>query len=244
MDQYAIMSEEELAQHVFRRDTAAIGELFTRHRAYFYSIALRELRDEQVAADVVQDVFYSILKKGIGDFDVNRSLRAYVAGCIHNKGLDYVKASERRDKLYRDYESAAEKGDTSLLQLMTEEELDDMVDRQLTNLPREMGRVLALSVKHHLNAREISQLLQKPVTTVNAQLRDGKKKLRPAIVRWLKFYLWYWSLLLAADFYFNKKINFFVGPTTYFLPDSRNQYANDQLTKSNRLQSKHFKNKN
>lgn len=202
---YATMSEEELTLKVFQRDKNAIGELFTRNRPRLFAIALRDLQGDALAADVVQDVFYNILKNGLSSFDVNKSLAAYLTTCVRNKTLDYVKSMSRRDKLYARYERMKEAGGLDHLEQLREEDINEEVDRILANLPKEARQVLTLSLKHELDAREIAELLNKPESTIRTSMRDGKQKVGPKVLRWLKFNVWYWTLLFSLGTHYYLK---------------------------------------
>jgi RNA polymerase sigma-70 factor (ECF subfamily) len=209
MSRYSNASDTELAKKVIELDTDAIAEVYSRYHLHLYGFALSLLNDGQLAKDVVQDVFLRILKNGMKDFDPGLSMKAYLIGGVKYKILDYFKASNRREYYYELYTRFIENGDNTKMEPLRLEEINNMVDKQIANLPNELRKVFILSWKQQKDAREIAAILDKPLHTVNTQLRDARKKIRPALLRWLRVNLWYWSWLFLTEMDIERTKNIF-----------------------------------
>jgi RNA polymerase sigma-70 factor, ECF subfamily len=199
MTNYSKLTEEDLAAKVSVREMDAIAELYKRHKLRLYSIALTRLGDEELAADAVEDVFDKIIRNGAPGYMSGESLVRYLTTAIVNRILDYFKKSRRREQAYHDYSIYMDTARRTQHDPLDYVYIIQLIDQQIAALPREMRKVLTLSLKHHLDAREIADILGKPLATVHTQLRDGRKKIRPALRRWLGLYIWYWLYISLVN---------------------------------------------
>jgi len=230
MSTYSILSDTELAKKVIEQDANAIAEVYDRYHLHLYGFALCMLKDEQLAKDAVQDVFLRILKNGMNDFNPGLPIRTYLIGCVRNKVLDYFKASSRREYYYELYSKFMENGDAARLEPLRLEEINNMMDKQIANLPKELQKVFILSWRQQKDAREIAAILNKPLHTVNTQLRDARKKIRPVLLRWLRFNLWYLSWLFMTEMDMDGTKNLFPDSTAYMSAVARDDYGNFSAT--------------
>ena len=74
---------------------AALEELYDRHGGAVYGLARRVVADEQLAHDVVQEVFLAIWR-GAATYDGSRgSLSTWLFALTHHKSVDAVRRSQR-----------------------------------------------------------------------------------------------------------------------------------------------------
>src|SRR5688572_121785 len=91
-----------LALYARDRSEAAFGQLVTRHIDLVYAAARRQVRDDQLAQDVTQEVFI-LLAKRCGTMDDQIVLPAWLYKAAVLAGRNALKAAARR----RHYEMAA-----------------------------------------------------------------------------------------------------------------------------------------
>jgi len=175
----ASTSDSALVIAVARRDAHALEELFGRYAGQLGALARRVVRDEQLAADVVQEVFVRLWERP-ERFDPERgSLRAFLLADVHGRAVDAVRAEvarrarEERDHAERLLEASPSTGEEAVMRILSEEARGALV--QLTDDER---RAIALAYFGGHSYREVAALLGAPEGTVKSRIRTGLEKLR------------------------------------------------------------------
>jgi RNA polymerase sigma-70 factor, ECF subfamily len=90
------LSDHGLLALVARGDRDAFARLYDMYAGPAYSLALRVVRDRELAADVVQDAFLTIWNQA-GKFDAARGQPStWILTVTHHKAVDMVRREERR----------------------------------------------------------------------------------------------------------------------------------------------------
>src|SRR3954470_13633509 len=90
------LSDHGLLALVARGDTEAFARLYDQYSEAAYSLALRVVRDRELAADVVQEAFLAVWNQA-RTFDVRRGQPStWILTVTHNKAVDAVRREERR----------------------------------------------------------------------------------------------------------------------------------------------------
>jgi RNA polymerase sigma-70 factor (ECF subfamily) len=81
---------------VARGDTASFARLYDQYSEAAYSLALRVVRDRDLAADVVQEAFLAVWKQA-KTFNARRGQPStWILTVTHNKAVDTVRREQRR----------------------------------------------------------------------------------------------------------------------------------------------------
>jgi RNA polymerase sigma-70 factor (ECF subfamily) len=162
-------------------DKAAFAALYDRFSRPLFSVALRVLREEAEAEDVVHDVFLTLWDKA-ADYTPDRgSAFGWAVTLTRNRAIDRVRMRRRRAELLD--ESAAEQlapaapvphADDAL----AARETARSVRAAVSALPPEQQRALELAFFSGLTQQEIAARLQEPLGTVKARIRRGLLRLR------------------------------------------------------------------
>lgn len=114
-----------------------IEQLFHRHYPPMYGVAIRILRNDDLARDIVHDVFETLLVSG--KVDVSGS---YLCAAVRNRCLKYIRSLSVQDRMKEAYSLSAQKiseedwpdDDTiSLIQTTVSQDLTDAC-RRVVNL--------------------------------------------------------------------------------------------------------------
>jgi RNA polymerase sigma-70 factor (ECF subfamily) len=90
------LSDHGLLALVARGDREAFARLYDQYAAAAYSLALRVVRDRDLAADVVQNAFLAVWN-GAARFDPERGQPSHwIMAMTHHKAVDLVRREERR----------------------------------------------------------------------------------------------------------------------------------------------------
>jgi RNA polymerase sigma-70 factor, ECF subfamily len=178
-------SDEELVSRVAAQEAAALRLLLSRHSRLVMRIALRILRDQGEAEEVVQDVFFYVYRRA-ALFDASKGT---VRGWIVQ--LAYHRAFDRRTYLHRRGFYAGTDVASVADTLVGETDLDRQIGSQLSRvqlekafeeLPERQRRTLELFYFEGLDLREIAERLGEPVANVRHHYYRGLKKLQNSAV--------------------------------------------------------------
>lgn len=168
-------SNQDLLDLLGSDSNAAIDIIFLREFDYLCRIAYRVLKDSNQSEDIVQDVFYEFWKKR-DILEVRTSIRAYLKRAVINKTLNFI----RDQKIRLD-------DDSSLAYLDTKEnihleleanEMSEMIDKALEELPPKCRMVFVLSRFEQLSYQEIADQMEISTKTVENHISKALKRLR------------------------------------------------------------------
>jgi RNA polymerase sigma factor (sigma-70 family) len=175
--------DRTLVRGVVEGDGQALEALYARYGRPCYGLARRILTDEQLAQDVVQEVFLTVWRDA-GRFDAARgAFSSWVLSMTHHKAVDAV----RREENLRKRRSPAEA-------LETEESRGPAVDdavwttlrgervrEALQGLPEVQREALVLAYFGGYTQREIAGLTSTPLGTVKTRMLAGMRRMREGL---------------------------------------------------------------
>jgi RNA polymerase sigma-70 factor (ECF subfamily) len=174
------LADEDLMQIARRGDARAFEVIYERHAQAAFSLAYRIMGTRAGAEDVTQDAFLSIWRSG-ERYDRRRgSVRTWVLGIVHHRGIDALRRAtvhaRRRagDEGIEERFEAAERTDAEAAR--REEALT--VRAALGGLPPDQVQVIELAYFGGFTHTEIAEMLDAPVGTIKGRMRLGLKKLR------------------------------------------------------------------
>ncbi len=141
--------------------------------------AIRVVKDQSTAEDIVQEVFYELYrKKETLKID---SLKAYLSRAVFNRSINYVKG--RREIVESNDDTVVDRVETYDSQDQMEyNELENYINKIIDTLPEKCRLVFVLSRFEQLSYKEIAQRLDISVKTVENQMSKALKILRQEFV--------------------------------------------------------------
>ena len=174
--------ERAIVERMSAGDGEALRELYDIHSRAVYSLALRILRVQSDAEDVVQEVFVQAWRQA-ARYDATRGT---VAGWLlmqaRSRSIDRLRARQARPEHAED-ERAADPPDASAgpdIQIVRGEQAR-RVRQALDDLPRLQRTALELAYYEGLTHVEIAEQLEQPLGTIKTRIRQGLLKLRQAL---------------------------------------------------------------
>lgn len=129
---------------------------------------------EDVAYDIVQDVFVSVYEN-TASFDDGRSLRSYLYKSVRNRCYNYLRDRKVEDRRMMLYAEASLTSDS--VGMIEEEELLCLVEEFLEELPAQCREVCRMRLFEDHSFGEIASRLGISENTVRVQLHRGIKKM-------------------------------------------------------------------
>jgi len=168
-------NDPEVVGGIRQGDKGALVRVYDEYSGLVYGVALRVLRNEQAAEDVVQDVFLQLWRNPAA-FDSRRGrLATWLAVITRHKAVDLLRK--------RRFEVGSAETSPLLEPLSNAKRPDWVADAEkakalMARLPAEQRQVLEMSFLDGLTHVEIAARIGEPLGTVKSRIRLGLLFLR------------------------------------------------------------------
>ena len=177
-DRLAHLSDEALVALVARGDETALGELYDRVGRVAYGIALRVVRDRQLAEDAVQEGFLGVWRSAATFRAERGKASAWIVTLVHRRAVDIVRRRERRPAEPLDTErEIADPAGTAEDEAWLGFERHRVV-RALAALPNAQREALELAYYGGYSQSEVAERLGVPLGTIKSRMFAGLARLR------------------------------------------------------------------
>ncbi len=172
--------DRALLRAVAAGNKEALRQLYTRHSAVLFALALKVLTDRTEAEDVLQEAFVQIWKTA-GSYDEGRGKPlGWLIMLTRSRAIDRLRSRKTRgrvtDTLAKD---ASQAGDsTTPADEAQASEAQRAIRQALKSLPSEQRIPIELAYFGGLTQFEIAQQLSQPLGTVKTRMRNGMMRLR------------------------------------------------------------------
>ena len=178
MDDLRDASDAALVVAIGRWREDALAEVYRRHGGAAYALARRLLNDNQLAEEVLQEVFLRLWNTP-ERFDSERgSLRAYLLAQTHGRSVDLLRSeTSRRRREEREARRSPVFGDDierEVIDLTVSEKVKEVV----AGLPTDERQAIELAYFGGHTYREVAVMLETPEGTVKSRIRSGLRRLR------------------------------------------------------------------
>ena len=180
MAAYSTYRDIALWHRVQENDIHAYNELYERYRGVLYVHALRMLKDDDEAYDVVQDVFIHLWERR-GVLVVQSSFSSYLYTSVRNRILDLMAKRKHRWKYIESLQSYLDEGSFETEEKVHAGELARIIEREVAHLPEKMREIFHLSREENFSHKEIAQVLNVSDKTVKKQVSNALSILRKKI---------------------------------------------------------------
>ena len=177
-------TDEDLIELLQTDSDKAIDLIFRQYYKICHLSAIRIVKDEHIAEDIVQEVFLELWKKR-GRHIINTALKAYLRRSVVNRSLNYIRdlkiKFDEEDKIPNI--SSKEQG---ALKGLETDELEVKINEAINKLPERCRVVFTLSRFEDMSYQQIADELHISIKTVENQISKALKLLRVAIKPYLK----------------------------------------------------------
>jgi RNA polymerase sigma-70 factor, ECF subfamily len=170
-------SDAALVEGIVARHELALAEIYNRHAAALYGLALRVLRGADHAEEVLQETICALWEHP-DRFDATKGdLRPWLLRVVHGKAVDRVRSETRR--------SAREERDVALEPVRRDDLEREVWEIVRAETVRSAMETLADGEREAIELayfgghtyREVATMLQQPEGTVKSRIRLGLTKL-------------------------------------------------------------------
>lgn len=151
-----------------------MGELYDRYGAALYGIALKIVRDEGTAEDVVQDSFTKIWQNAKRYDATKGRLFTWMLNITRNTAIDKTRSAQSRQKI-QELDSAVYNN----ARMRTEMSTDSIGLRKIVKrLDPKYRQMIDLAYFGGYTHKEIEEALNLPLGTIKSRLRIAMRELR------------------------------------------------------------------
>ncbi len=172
--------DRALLRAVAAGDKEALRQLYTRHSAVLFALALRVLTDRAEAEDVLQEAFVQIWKTA-GSFDEGRGRPlGWLIMLTRSRAIDRLRSRKTRSRVAESMakDTSQTAGSTTPADEALASEAQRTVRNALKSLPSEQRIPIEMAYFGGLTQFEIAQQLSQPLGTVKTRMRSGMMRLR------------------------------------------------------------------
>lgn len=177
--------ELDLIARVARRERAAFEALYARYCNILYATALKFLKEDADAQDVVQDVFIQIWDKAKLYDPAKGKPLTWALTMTRNRSIDRIRAIQRRTRLRDDFQAETvvdeSAGVREALSEVDASEKGQILRAAVAKLSTQQREVVELAYFGGLTQSEIADRLGEPLGTIKARARRGLMKLKELV---------------------------------------------------------------
>jgi RNA polymerase sigma-70 factor, ECF subfamily len=183
-------TDSELMQRVHVNDSKALEALYNRYSPILYTLIKKIVTEEEIAQDVLSDVFVIIWRK-IDLFDFNsNNVYTWIISIARNKAIDTIRRARNLSEVeaYSDeYENnnIIPKLSNTIdpVDLDTAMNIKEEVESALDKLTDAQKFVIYLAYYEGLTQKEIAERLKIPVSTVKSKIKIALVNLKNNLVK-------------------------------------------------------------
>lgn len=176
---YPELEDKDLMLLVATGDREAFTCLYHRYFYYLFTLAMRYIKDESEAEDILQQVFFKLWEMRESGM-IKDNVRGYLFAMTRNLILNYVRDKNRLlQRNYRLSQGVSEE-DHDIWVMADKEQLISEMKKAIESLPPQQKRVANLRCEG-LSNQEIASRLHLSLNTVNSHYAKSLKALRTAL---------------------------------------------------------------
>lgn len=169
-------SDEALMLRIAAGDKLAIRTLFARHQVRVYRFALRILRDEAIAEDVVSEVFLHVWRRA-AQFESRSAVSTWLIAIARNIAISALRCrreGEVNSEMASDIADPADDPESST----AKKEMGSFIQKCLMSLSHAHREVIDLVYYHEMTIDEVAAIIRIPTGTVKTRMFYARSRLR------------------------------------------------------------------
>jgi RNA polymerase sigma-70 factor (ECF subfamily) len=167
--------DDDLIARIAQGDRLAMQVLFGRYHVRVFRFGLRLVRDEQVAKDLISEVFFDVWRQA-GKFEGRSAVSTWLLAITRFKAFSALRRQkdvEFDDEAANAIEDSSDDPEVA----MQKKDTGDALRKCLTALTAEHREIIDLVYYHEKSVEEVAEIVGIPENTVKTRLFYARKKL-------------------------------------------------------------------
>jgi RNA polymerase sigma-70 factor (family 1) len=182
------VNNDDLLSTLKKGHTEALKLMYMKYWEVLYDDALIRTQNEDVAKDIVQEIFISIWEKR-ENLNIKESLSGYLHRAIKYRVINFFRNELTADNHYQEMQYVYNSREFSPDQLLMVKELQGELEETIANMPGQMRLIFMMSRQEQKSIDEISLELGLNKQTIKNQLSLAVKVLKKQFAYILAFIL-------------------------------------------------------
>lgn len=181
------ITDQSLAESIKNSNQGVFELVFNYYYSGLVVYADQIIKNTVISEDIVQSVFMKLWETR--ETIEIRSFRSYFIQCVKNRSIDHLRSQQVKQR----FDSRILEADHLVMEedLWTKNELDELVERAIENLPPRCREIFWMSRYENLKIAEIAEKLEISNRTVETQISKALKILRVKLVDYLSLLVLY-----------------------------------------------------
>jgi len=170
-------NEAGLLQSLARGDEKAFEQIYSRYSPIVFRTAKQFLQNDQLAADLLQDIFITIWIRRDSFVKVN-NISAYLITMSRNLALTYLRDLAKEVTEKEKWAAVLPDTENETEQRLNRKTLGKILEESINQLPPQQKRVFSLAKLEGLSYEEIAGKMNISTTTVKQHIIAANKSVR------------------------------------------------------------------
>lgn len=172
--------ERNILDKIRKGDVKSFENLFHQYYPGMLLYAKKLVKNEDVAEEIVQDVFYNLWKNR-DNFMLRVSWKSYLMGAVYNNSMYHLRKTAREQRLDERIMDLKKNEDNGPFEVVNAGQLNETITKTLENLPERTRRIFQMSRYEDLTYPEIAKKLAISIKTVEANMGKALKAFRTSL---------------------------------------------------------------
>ncbi len=164
-------------------------QVFKSNFKALHAYAFTILKDEMVAEDIVQQVFYKLWERR-AQTEITQSMSAYLYRMVYNDSLNFIKHQKVKAAHQSYAKHTMSEGTEHISKKLVAKELSGKIQVALNKLPEQCRTIFQMSRFEELKYKEIAEKLNLSVKTIENQMGKALKIMRTELAEYLPLIAW------------------------------------------------------
>ncbi len=179
-----LIDDKELVNLYLGGDQSSFEVLLNRHKNRVYSYICQLVKDKMLAEDIFQDTFIKVVHTlNSGKYNEEGKFLPWVMRIAHNLVIDYFRRIKKMPSYESDDEdfdifSTIKKPESSIEELLIENQMIEDIQSLIAKLPKDQKDVLFLRTYADLSFNEIAEQTKVSINTALGRMRYALINLR------------------------------------------------------------------
>lgn len=176
-----MLEDKQLLKRMRCGNKDALQRIYEKYRDDLFTVLVSLIRDVHTSEDCLQEVFVNFADN-VGSFNIRHNLKKYLISCVVNLARNHLRKKTIQLDCPLEELSSLAILDDPVQELINEEESVQLF-QALAELPYEQRETFILHVQGEMKFREIANLQNVSIKTVQSRYRYGIEKLQALLVK-------------------------------------------------------------
>lgn len=178
MQEYTLLSDQQLMELIRNDDHGAFEALYERHWPKLYKSAFNICMDRDICMDICQEIFIWFWEHRLTVNFLN-SVQGYLLAAVKYKMIGYIRKGKVKESFLMKTKDALES--YTIEESVEIKELQHIISQVVNTLPEKCGEIFRLSRNQYMSNKEIAAKLGISEKTVENQITIALRKLRGSL---------------------------------------------------------------